>query len=90
MTGRSERSARALCDGADVVREAIGNCVFVRILLYVPNIKMQRRLRSGSVHNFGTCAWRPNARRQNPEKKRVSTQEQLDFAMALRFSKRKY
>ena len=25
MTGRSERSARALCDGADVVREAIGN-----------------------------------------------------------------
>ena len=25
-------------------------------LLYVPNIKMQRRLRSRSVHNFGTCA----------------------------------
>jgi len=25
MTGRSERSARALRDGADVVREAIGN-----------------------------------------------------------------
>ena len=31
MTGRSERSARALCDGADVVREAIGNQFCVRI-----------------------------------------------------------
>jgi len=30
-TGRSERSARALCDGADVVREAIGNQFCVRI-----------------------------------------------------------
>jgi len=25
MTGKSERSARALRDGADVVREAVGN-----------------------------------------------------------------
>jgi len=38
-------------------------------LLYVPNIKMQRRLRSRSVHNFCTCAWRMHARWQNPEKK---------------------
>ena len=58
-------------------------------LLYVPNIKMYRRLRSGSVHNFGTCAWRTEAQWQIPGKKRVSTQEKSDFAMALRFFKRK-
>jgi len=31
MTGRSKRSARALCDGVDVVREATGNQFCVRI-----------------------------------------------------------
>ena len=39
MTGRSERSARALCDGADVVREAIGKKKFVRICSMFINIK---------------------------------------------------
>ena len=55
----------------------------------VPNIKMYRRLISRSVHNFGTCAWRTEAQWQIPGRKRVSTQEKSDFAIALRFFKRK-
>ena len=51
-------------------------------LLYVPNITMYRRLRSRSVHNFGTCPLRTNARWQNPNKKRVSMQGKSDFAIA--------
>ena len=43
--------------------------IFCANLHSVPNIKMQRRLRSRSLHNFGTCAWRTNARWQNLEKK---------------------
>ena len=58
-------------------------------LLYVPNIKMYRRLRSGSVHNFGTCVWRTATQWRLPEKKRVSTQEKSEFVVALWFSKRK-
>ena len=45
--------------------------IFRANLLYVPNIKMQRRLRSRSVDNFGTCAWRTHAQWQNPRKKNV-------------------
>ena len=40
MTGRSDRSARALRDGADVVRGAKGNQFLRANLLYVPNINM--------------------------------------------------
>ena len=58
-------------------------------LPHVPNINMYRRLRSRSVHNFGTCVWRTAAQWRPPEKKGVSTQEKSDFANALRSSKRK-
>jgi len=30
-------------------------------LIYVPNIKMKRKPKSRSVHNFGTCVWRTDA-----------------------------
>jgi len=38
------------------------------------------RLRSRSVHSFGTCVWRTTAQWRLPEKKRVSTQEKSDFS----------
>jgi len=65
-TGRSERSVRALRDGADVVREAVGSQFCVRIC-YVPNIKMKMRLRSRSVHNAKTKNIQPhlNVRRRD-------------------------
>jgi len=37
----------------------------------------------------GTCVWRTAAQWRLPGKKRVSTQEKSDFAIALRFNKRK-
>jgi len=36
------------------------------IRFYIFNIKMNRRLRSRSVHIFGTCVWRTAAQWQNP------------------------
>ena len=50
-------------------------------MLYVLNIKMWRRLRSRSVHNFGTCIWRTAAQWRLRDHIRVSTQEksELDF-----------
>ena len=71
---------------AESKRQALGSYN----LLYVSNIKMKRRPRSRSVHNFGTCVWRTDAQWRLPKKKRVSTQEKSDCAIALRFSKRKY
>jgi len=49
MTGRSERSARALRDGADVVREAIGNHFCVRICYMFLTSKCR------GVSNLGVC-----------------------------------
>jgi len=90
MTGRSERSARALRNGLDVVREAIGNHFCVRIccmfsiskcrgdwdvgLCTASVLALGERMRDGKIRG----------------KKRVLTQEKSDFAIALRFSMRKY
>jgi len=59
-------------------------------LLRVPHIKMYRRPRSRSVHNFGTCVYRTDAHWRLPKKPHVSTQGKSDFAIALQFSKHKY
>jgi len=90
MTGRSERSARALRDGADVVCEAVGNefCVRICYMFLISKCRGDRdlglcptsvlalgeRMRDGKIRG----------------KKRVSTQEKSDFVRALRFFKRKY
>ena len=41
------------------------------------------------MRKIGTCVWRTAAQWRLPGKKRFSTQEKLDFAIALLFSKRK-
>jgi len=50
---------------AESKRRAIGN-IFRANLLYVPNIKMLRRLRSRSVHCLGTCEERTATQCQIP------------------------
>ena len=80
-TWRSERSARALCDGADVVREAIGNefCVRICYMFLLSKCRGDWDL---------VCAQLRDLRLENrcavatSEKKRVSTQEKSDFAIA--------
>jgi len=57
--------------------------------LYVPNIKMQSRSRSRSVHNFGTCVWRTAAQWQIPIFPASKHFFFPEVATALRFSKRK-
>jgi len=76
-----QRSSRA----AESKRRALGN-----YFPDVPNIKMQRRLRSRAVHHFGTCVWRTAAQWQNPNFPTSKHDCFSDFAIALRFSKRKH
>jgi len=73
---------------AESKRQALGNNFSERIC-YMFLISKCRGERSRSVHNFGTCVWRTASQWRLPGKKRVSTQEKLDFVVALRFSKHK-
>ena len=75
-------------DLRDSKRRALENKFFMRICCMFL-ISKCRRLRSKSVHNFGTCVWRTAAQWQNPifpASKHVFFPE---VASALRFSKRK-
>ena len=65
--------------------------LFFRVnLLCVPTIKMQRRPRSRSVHNFGIAFWEPQRNGKIRFFLRRNTFFSSDFAIGLRFSKRKY
>jgi len=78
MTGRSERSARALRDGTDVVREAIGNWFCVRIC-YMFLISDCR-----GDWDLGLCTFWVHVKREplsksDFRKKRVSPAEKIGF-----------
>ena len=79
----------ALEQGCGKQRPRARKLFFRANLLYVPNIKMQRRLRCRSVHNFGTCVWRTAAQWQNPICPALKNFFFLEVATAHWFSKRK-
>jgi len=60
-----ERCTNAL-DVRDSKRRGLTKLIFLVNMPYVPNIKMQRKLRAISVHNFGTCVLRIAAQLRNP------------------------
>ena len=67
-----------------------GKSFFRANLLHVPNVKMQRRLRSRSVHFLGTCEKRSAAQWGLPKRNVFRPQEKSEFGIAQRFSFRKY
>ena len=56
-------------------------------LLYVPNIEMQRRSRSRSVHNFGTCVWRTAAQWRLPKKNMFRRRKNRVLPLRFQFAK---
>ena len=88
MTGRSERSARVLRDGADVVRGATGNWFCVRICYVILISKFRANWDLGLCTTSGLAFGEPERSGDFRKKKCISTQEKSGFAIALRFSKR--
>ena len=71
-------------------RQALGNFFFRANLLYVPSIKMQRSLRSRSVHFLGTCEKKTTAQCQIPMFSAGETHFFSEVAIVQWFSFRKY